>query len=94
MFYLYATTVLCLGEFSSTSTPVKPHSLRVSSRSIVTYSDSHGSVLLKAANAKGLAANFWKKIDLGFISIMDIAPPEGSTRQASVNISLFCVYKE
>lgn len=86
--YLYATTVLCLGEFSNTSTPTKPHSLRVSSRSMVMYSDSHGSVLLNAAKAKGFAANFWKNMDLGFMSIIEIAPPEGSTRQASVRICL------
>ena len=56
--HLNATTVLCLGEFSSTCTFLKPHSTRVCPRSMLTYSFNQGSVLLNAANAKGFAANF------------------------------------
>lgn len=34
--------------------------------------------LLKAANANGFDANFWKNVDRGFISMIEIAPPDGS----------------
>jgi len=54
--------------------------------SIDTYSSSHGSVLLKAARANGLEAKALKLAESGSISMMAIAPPDGSTRYASLNI--------
>ena len=65
-----------------------PHPSSVRSRSIEMYSFNHGSVLLNAANAKGFEANFLKNTDLGFISMIEMAPPVGRMRQASSNIDL------
>jgi hypothetical protein len=60
----------------------------VDSRSIETYSWIQGSVLLNAAKANGLEANFWKNSDRGFMSIIEIAPPVGSILYASWKIAL------
>lgn len=34
--------------------------------------------LLNAANANGFDANFWKNVDRGFMSMIEMAPPDGS----------------
>jgi hypothetical protein len=60
-----------------TTTFEKPTSFKVDSKSIVIYSPIHGSVDLKALNAKALAANLMKKGDFGSISMHENTPPVG-----------------
>ena len=55
--------------------------------SMDTYSCSHGSVLLKAARANGLESNALKLAESGSMSMIAIAPPDGSTRYASLKTS-------
>lgn len=91
--FLMATTVRCRGEFESNSTFWKPTERIVDSRSMDTYSCSQGSVLLKAAKANGFEANFWKKVDWGFMSMIVKAPPIFSRSYACSNIFLsLCIH--
>ena len=66
---------------------MNPQDRSVLYKSMDTYSCNHGSVLLKAANAKGLEANALKLAESGSISMIAIAPPEGRTRYASLKTS-------
>jgi hypothetical protein len=65
-----ATTVRCLGELERASTCWKPACASSYSRSMVTYSCSHGSVLLKSENSSGFRTMRWKPGAVGSCSTM------------------------